>query len=219
MPNAVNLNFYRGRDSCIRWHCDDEPLFFGRAGTPKLIVSVSFGSHVSFKWKGKSCLDGEVSSCWLGHGDILVMDGQWQDEFLHRTDPGREQERINVTLRWITWHTASCALRSGVVCCAPTCAQSSSAAVTGSVWGGTFLALWVLLGVLCIWEVLALLGFPLHLQDSGYGDVPIAGHALWAEVGGGIPCVTLGEFSGLHKSVLIFVRVGGVIPFVWCHIC
>ena len=27
------------------------------------------------------------------------MDGQCQDEFLHRTDPGREQERINVTFR------------------------------------------------------------------------------------------------------------------------
>ena len=49
---------------------------------------MSFGSHVSFKWKGKSCRDGEVGSCCLGHGDILVMDGQCQDEFLHCTDPG-----------------------------------------------------------------------------------------------------------------------------------
>ena len=100
VSTAANLNLYRGMDSCVRWHCDDEPLF-GRGGTSKLIVSVSFGSHASFKWKGKSCLDRVVSSCCLGHGDILVMDGQCQDEFLHCTDPGLEQERIYVTFRWI----------------------------------------------------------------------------------------------------------------------
>ena len=32
----------------------------------------------------------------------------------------------------------------------------------------------------------------------------LAGHALWAVVGGGILCVTLGELSGLHKNVPIF---------------
>ena len=62
LPTAANLNLYRGRDSCVRWHCDDEPLF-GEVGTSKLIVSVSFGSQALFKWKGKSCPDGGVSSC------------------------------------------------------------------------------------------------------------------------------------------------------------
>ena len=32
------------------------------------------------------------------------MDGQCQDEFLHGADPGREQERINVTFRWVKQH-------------------------------------------------------------------------------------------------------------------
>ena len=61
--------------SRVGWHCNDEPLF-GGAGCSKLIVSVSFGSMVLFKWKGKSCPDSEVYSCCLGHGDVLVMDGQ-----------------------------------------------------------------------------------------------------------------------------------------------
>ena len=74
---------------------------------------MSFGSLATFKWKGKSCPDGEVSSCCLGHGDILVMDGQCQDEFVHCTDLGLEQERINVTFRWIRRHTVFCALRTG----------------------------------------------------------------------------------------------------------
>ena len=98
VPTAANLNLYRGWASCVGWHCDGEPLF-GGAGCSKLIVSVSFGSQALFRWKGKSCLDGDVSSCYLGHGDTLVMDGQCQDEFLHCTDPSLEQERINFTFR------------------------------------------------------------------------------------------------------------------------
>ena len=69
-------------------------------------VSVSFGSQALFKWRGKSCPDGDDGSCWHDQGCILVMDGQCQDEFLHSTDPGSEQERINVTFRWIQQHVA-----------------------------------------------------------------------------------------------------------------
>ena len=113
----------------------------------KLIVSVSFGTQAAFKWKGKSCPDGEAHLCCLGPGDILVLDGQGQDEFLHCADPGLDQERINVTFRWIRQHTASCPLRTGAVCCLPTCAQGSSAAVTRIVGDGAFGAFWVFVGV------------------------------------------------------------------------
>ena len=100
VPTAANLNLYRGWNSCVSWHSDDEPLF-GEYGEAKLNVSVSFGSSAVFRWKRQSCPDDEGHLCCLGHGDILVMDGQCQDKFLHRTDPCREQERINVTFRWI----------------------------------------------------------------------------------------------------------------------
>ena len=109
VPTAANLNLYQGWRSCLGWHCDDEPLF-GECGEAKLIVSVSFGSSAVFKWRRQSCPDVEGHFCWLGHGDILVMDGQCQDEFLDLTDPGREQERINVTFRWIKQHVLSCPL-------------------------------------------------------------------------------------------------------------
>ena len=65
---------------------DTEPLV-GECGEAKPIVSVSFGTRSLFKWKGKSCPDSDAGSCWLGHGDLLIMDGQCQDEFLHCTDP------------------------------------------------------------------------------------------------------------------------------------
>ena len=54
VPSAANLNLNGGSGSHVRWHCDDEPLF-GGIGDPKLIVSLSLGSPVTFKWKAKSC--------------------------------------------------------------------------------------------------------------------------------------------------------------------
>ena len=99
---------------------------------------------------GKSCSDGEAHLCCLGHGDILVIDGHCQDEFLHRTDPGREQERINVTFRWVKQHVSSCPLfKAGVACCLPTCAQGSSVSVTFFLGNGVLGAFWLLLGALC----------------------------------------------------------------------
>ena len=80
VPTAANLNLHRGWNSQVGWHCDDEPLF-GGAGCSKLIVSVSFGSTALFKWKGKSCPDSEARLCCLGHGDILVMDGNVRTSF------------------------------------------------------------------------------------------------------------------------------------------
>ena len=152
-------------------HSDDEPLF-GECGEAKLIVLVSFGTQALFKWKGQSCPDDEVHLCWRGHGDILVMDGQCQDKFLHRTDSGREQERINVTFRWIKQHVRSCPLfGAGVACCLPTCAQGSSVLVIENVTSDVFWASWLLLGVLCIWGVLVFL-VSCCVQDLGYIGVP-----------------------------------------------
>ena len=149
VPTAANLNLYRGGNSRVNWHSDNEPLF-GGSGVHKLIVSVSFGAPVLFKWRGRSCLDSGERSCWLGHGDILVMDGQCQDEFLHCTSPGLEHERINVTYRWIRQHTHFCPLfKAGVVCCLPTCAEGSSVHVTGNLGFCCFWAFWFLLCVLC----------------------------------------------------------------------
>ena len=160
VPTAPNLNLYRGWKSCVGWHCDDE-LLFGECGDAKLIVSVSFGSSAVFRWRRQSCPDDEGHLCCHGHGDILVMDGQCQDEFLHRTDPGREQERINVTLRWVKQHASSCPLlRTGVACCLPTCAQGSSFPVTGNFWVWLFLVF--LASLLCF----------VHMEGASLASLP-----------------------------------------------
>ena len=113
VPTAANLNLYGGSKSHVAWHCDDEPLFGGN-GDPKLIVSLSLGSSATFKWKAKSCSDSEASSCRLHHGDLLVMDGRCQDEYLHCTSPGLAERRVNITYRWIRYHTPKCPLAAGV---------------------------------------------------------------------------------------------------------
>ena len=84
-----------------------------KCGDAKLIDSVSLDSTVLFRWRRQSCPDDEGRFILLGHGDILVIDGQCQDEFLHRTDPGRERERINITFRWVKQHVSSCHFKAG----------------------------------------------------------------------------------------------------------
>ena len=195
MPTAANLNLHRGWKSCVGWHCVDEPRL-GECGDAKLIVSMSFGTSVVFRWRRRSCPDDEGHLCWLGHGDILVMDGQCQDEFFHRTHPGREQERINVTLRFVgtnnmfppvlclgqEWHAVCQRVRSVY--------QFLLWRTLGLAF---FLAFGLLFGALCILGYGLCWFTPCGVQGLGHVGVHPAGHALWAQVGGGIIFVTLGE--------------------------
>ena len=120
MPTGVNLNQYSGPGSHIRWHNDNEPLF-GPQNSLKLIVSLSLGKSVEFKVRRRA--PGDVSSIRLDHGDILVMDGLAQSEYEHCTASGLQGSRVNLTLRWIAQHTASCPLASVVGCVLPSCVQ------------------------------------------------------------------------------------------------
>ena len=84
-----------------------------------------------------------------------------------------EQERIEVTFRWMQQHVTSCPfLRTaqkgtGVACCLRTCALCSSVLVTDSVGNGAAWGFGVLLGILCFWRVLALLFS--HIMSTGSG--------------------------------------------------
>ena len=202
VPTAANLNLYRGWRSCVGWHREDEPLF-GDCGDAELIVSVSLGTFAVFRWRRQSCPDDEGHLCCLGHGDILVVDGQCQDEFLHRTDPSREQDRINITFRWVKQHVSSCSLpKAGVACCLPTCAQGSSVRVMGSTVNGVFCAFWFLLGVL------------VHMGSSGLSRLPVVYKtwvtwcaSCWARPSGGCQwghylCNLWEEHLKVHKTGL-----------------
>ena len=69
--------------------------------------------------------DSEASLCSRHHGDLLVMDGRCQDEYLHCASPGLEDKRVNISYRWIGSHTFGCPPAVGVLRSVPTCAQGS----------------------------------------------------------------------------------------------
>ena len=75
----------------------------------------SFGASALFKWKPGPSLDSEASSSWLHHGDLSVMDGCCQDDYLHCTEPLQGRERVNITVRWFRNHVPRCPLSARVV--------------------------------------------------------------------------------------------------------
>ena len=214
VPTAANLNLHRGRSSHVGWHSDDEPLF-GERGEPKLIVTVSFGTSALFKWKDKSCPGNVTNSCWLGHGDLLVMDGQCQDEFLHCTDPGSDQERINVTFRWIKQYVAPVFFfETGVACCLPTCARGFSVPGAELVGKGSFLAYGLLLSALCILGVLALLVLTLVCARFGFQRCASCWTRPWGGGRWGHYLCYLWESAGQHKTLPVELVKGFVILLV-----
>ena len=63
------------------------------------------------------------SQIWLDHGDLLVMDGLTQYEYVHSTAFELEGPRVNLTYRWISQHTRSCPLASLIGGALPSDAQ------------------------------------------------------------------------------------------------
>ena len=68
------------------------------------------------------------------------------------------------------------------------------------------------------WGVLALLG-SLCVQGMGFKDVPPAGHALRAEVGGSKIFIAPGEFAGQQKILPVKIVMGPVVFMVSSCIC
>lgn len=95
--NSVLANCYRdGRDS-VAEHADDET----EIGAYPVIASVSIGSPRKFTIRHKESR--ELTSITLKHGDLLVMSGRSQSDYLHgipkTSKPGGA--RINLTFRHI----------------------------------------------------------------------------------------------------------------------
>ena len=169
---------------------------------------MSLGTFAVFRWRRQSCPSDEGGSCRLDHGDILVMDGQCQDEFLHRTDPGREQDRINITFRWVKQHVSSCPLlKAGVACCLPTCAKGSSVPVMVNAVDGVFWAFWFLLGVLCIWGVLVFLGSLLRTRLGLHWCASCWTRPLGGGRWGHYLCNLWGEYLGIHKTAAKYLGI------------
>ena len=154
VPTSANLNYFGSSGSCVRWQRDDEALFGGQEES-KLIVSVSIRFSALFRWKPRPSPDYEADSTWLHHGDLLVMDGRCQDEYLHSTDPRLQGERANITSQWPKNHLPQCPVGAGVMCCLPTCVRESPVSASAGV-GWPILCFLAFLLVILGWGLLTL---------------------------------------------------------------
>lgn len=95
--NSALLNLYRDGKDSMSWHADDE----SELGTKPVIASVSLGAERYFTWKPRT--GGHTKKLLLPHGSLLVMKGNFQNEYLHALPKSKTitTPRINLTFRYI----------------------------------------------------------------------------------------------------------------------
>jgi len=95
--NSALVNLYRDGSDSVDWHSDDEP----ELGSNPIIASVSLGAVRRFQIKHKSRREVGLRDLDLGHGSLLVMEGEFQHHWRHRLPkmPGVNKARLNITFR------------------------------------------------------------------------------------------------------------------------
>lgn len=95
--NSVLLNLYRTGTDSNGWHADNEPEF----GVDPVIASLSLGATRRFDLRNRDTKETIKSN--LASGDLVVMSGECQREWIHQAPKQlREQEpRINLTFRMV----------------------------------------------------------------------------------------------------------------------
>ncbi len=87
-------NLYRNGQDSVSWHADDEP----ELGHNPTIASISLGGVRDFKLRHNQTR--AVSNFALGHGDLLLMQGESQSAYRHSVPKrARAEARINLTFR------------------------------------------------------------------------------------------------------------------------
>lgn len=96
--NSCLVNYYRDGNDSIGWHADSEKGL----GRNPIIASISLGDHRKFDFKRISDSK-QKFSIPLGGGDLLVMGGDIQHNWLHGIKKTSEKvdSRINFTFRTI----------------------------------------------------------------------------------------------------------------------
>lgn len=103
--NSVLMNHYRNEHDSVGWHADDEPEF----GREPCIASLSLGATRRFQLKPKPHYHQQAG--WekrkrslvldLRHGDLLLMKGGIQENWLHAVPKEKHpcEARLNLTFR------------------------------------------------------------------------------------------------------------------------
>lgn len=95
--NSVLANMYRDGAHSVAWHSDDEP----ELGGEPTIASLSLGA--SRRFSIKRVADGQRWDLVLNHGDLLVMSGRSQADYVHAVPKttAKVGPRINLTFRTV----------------------------------------------------------------------------------------------------------------------
>jgi len=95
--NSVLGNYYRNETDSMGWHSDNEREL---GGTP-CIASLSLGEERLFKIRNNK--QGTTYNIPLSNGSLLVMSGNFQNEWKHSIPKTKaiKQARINLTYRFI----------------------------------------------------------------------------------------------------------------------
>ena len=96
--NSVLVNLYRNGNDKMGWHADNEK----ELGKHPIIASVNIGAtrRMDFKHRKEK---NEKHSIYLGDGDLLLMIGDTQENYLHQIPVEKKtmSSRINMTFRLI----------------------------------------------------------------------------------------------------------------------
>jgi len=95
--NSVLGNYYRNESDSMGWHADNEK----ELGKTPCIASISLGEERIFKIRNKKSK--EIFQIMLTNGSLLLMSGNFQNEWQHSVPKVNQQKgaRINLTYRYI----------------------------------------------------------------------------------------------------------------------
>lgn len=95
--NSCLANHYRDGADSVAWHADDEP----ELGAEPTIASLSLGAARRFQVRHRAT--GETWTLELGQGDLLIMSGESQRDYLHAVPKTKRPTgpRINLTFRTV----------------------------------------------------------------------------------------------------------------------
>jgi len=99
--NACFVNLYRDGSDSIGWHADDEPNLGPSFPEDITIASISLGETRRFRMKPQEGVDGETVHFDLAHGDLLLMHGATQRDWVHCITKTKKpvRARMNFTFR------------------------------------------------------------------------------------------------------------------------
>ena len=102
--NHLLINLYRNGSDSMGAHADDEP----ELGHRPQVASLSLGAHRTFSWIPKAPASPgskrKGKRVELGEGDLLLMSGAFQEQFLHSVPKTKKQvgPRLNLTFRQVS---------------------------------------------------------------------------------------------------------------------